>query len=189
MALRSLALSIIWVGILELSGQVHADSLVWDWTYSTTSTGTAAYVGSGTLTTGTTPDSQGWYTITGISGDWSITSSGTTQNLTITALAPPGQGVFDLNDNTIATSFPQLSDSGFSFADSAGNLDAIFLFNTGNFGAATGDQSSISVQDNIGTFTASVVPEPSPYAYALCNLLAVAGLLAWRRFSHAGVKV
>jgi len=145
MALRSLALFVIVVGILELSGPVRADSLVWDWTYSTTSTGTAtttgtaAYVGSGTLTTGTTPDSQGWYTITGISGDWSITSSGTTQNLTITALAPPGQGVFDLNDNTIATSFPQLSDSGFSFADSAGNLDAIFLFNTGNFGAATGD--------------------------------------------------
>jgi len=61
--------------------------------------------------------------------------------------------------------------------------------NASNFDAATGDQSSISVQDNIGTFTAAIVPEPSPCGYIICNLLAAAGLLAWRRFSRADRKV
>ncbi|GET37284.1 PEP-CTERM sorting domain-containing protein [Microseira wollei] len=95
-----------------------ASALTWNWNYS--GTGTTA---SGTFTTDDTPDSLGFYLITGITG--------TRNGETITGLLPagipiPGNEPFNI-DNLISLNPQQLTGEGFGYSTSGGNYASPFF--------------------------------------------------------------
>lgn len=95
-----------------------ASALTWNWNYS--GTGINA---SGTFITDNTPDSLGFYLITGITG--------TRNGETITGLQPtgtpiPGNEPF-LVDNLINLNLPQLTGDGFGYSTSGGNFVSPFF--------------------------------------------------------------
>jgi hypothetical protein len=105
---------------LILSTMQAASALTWNWNYS--GTGLNA---SGTLITDNTPDSLGFYLITGITG--------TRNGETITGLQPtgtpiPGNEPF-LVDNLINLNLPQLTGDGFGYSTSGGNFVSPFFAN------------------------------------------------------------
>jgi hypothetical protein len=99
---------------LLLGAGNHASAaLLWHWNYS--GTGVSA---SGTLATDVSPDANGFYRITGITG--------TANGAAITGLQPagtaiPGNSGFAV-DNLVSPTGPQLTKHGFGFAVADGSF-------------------------------------------------------------------
>ncbi|MDZ8052686.1 MAG: PEP-CTERM sorting domain-containing protein [Aulosira sp. ZfuVER01] len=97
-----------------------ASALSWDWNYYDSGAGIDA---CGTFTTKDTPNSSGFYQITGITG---IRNGETITGLQLTGTAIPGNEPY-IVDNLISPSIvkgvpqPQLTDNGFGYSTSGGH--------------------------------------------------------------------
>lgn len=97
-----------------------ASALSWDWNYYDSGAGIDA---CGTFTTGDTPNSSGFYQITGITG---IRNDEIITGLQPTGTAIPGNEPFTV-DNLISSSIvkgvpqPQLTENGFGYSTSGGH--------------------------------------------------------------------
>lgn len=130
---------------------------------------------SGVLTTNDTPDSNGFLTITDITGERNGES--------ITALLPPGSFPNDAppfgvpNDNLVSTTEPFLSFAGFSYLVGAQPENVFFYDVTGGYAETddpNGDPSNYRLLD---TFNVQPVPEPSSASGLVVALLSGAWLL------------
>jgi len=136
-------------------------SLLWNWSYS--GSGISA---QGTFTTVDTPDSLGFYLITGITG---VRNGDTITGLQTTGTAIPGNEPFAV-DNRVRTGTIQLTSHGFGYSTSGGNYSNPFFadffsppvylefYSTPPFsgpGSAGPDDSELEIQ-----FSATPVPEP-----------------------------
>lgn len=163
-------------GALLVSTSVTRAQLLWDWSYSTDEGG-ELFSGTGTLTT-TSTATDGYYTVTGITGSWILSDGPTAGTYTITGLiAPGGDGGLGtgLNDNLLAASSPQLTYyMGIAFTDSSGATDAMLSSSStpdlDGYRAATVTGDSAPIFDNSGIFTATETPEPSTWALMLGGL-------------------
>jgi hypothetical protein len=145
-----------------------ARSTLWNWSYSGT-----GIIAAGTFTTGDTPDANGAFLITAITG----TRNGSLN----TGLQPPGTAIpgnepFAVDDLVFLGPGPQLSLDGFGFATADGNFANAFFadflsspgylefFSTPPFtddGQGFGD-SELPIQ-----FNATSVPEPNSLVLTL----------------------
>lgn len=166
------------LAILAMFAAVPATaSTLWNWSYS--GSGIDA---SGTFTTLESPDANGGYLITAITG--------TRNGEAITALQPPGTSIpgnepFLVDDLVFQGPGPQLTSGGFGFATSAGNFSnpfyASFLPTPGYLeffskppftpGTPGSEDSELPVK-----FTAIIVATPEPATFGL-----VFGVLAFVR--------
>jgi len=116
---RPLLLALISVAVILIQPINAQASFVWNWSYS--GVGIAA---SGTLLTDETPDANGFYLITGITG--------TRNGETITGLQPtgtsiPGNEPFVVDNLIHPSGSPQLTGDGFGFSTSVGNYSNPFF--------------------------------------------------------------
>ena len=152
------AVSMVW------ASQARAD-LSWTWSYSSTGGG-PSYSASGAFVTEDTPDANGFYLITAISG--------TADGAAITALTPPGtanpgNAPFAVDDLVSPVSGAQLTGHGFGFSIANGDYSNPF----NNKGYLT----YISVPPYVGgagpeppiTFSATL-PEPTSIGLLLAGL-------------------
>lgn len=160
------------VALITTSGQANC-ALLWNWSYSGPSI-TAA----GTFTTVDTPDSLGFYLITGITG--------TRNGETITGLQPtdtpiPGNEPFNV-DNLVRIGTHQLTGDGFGYSTSGGNYASPFF---ADFLPTPGYMEVFSAPpltpgfENLGpedseleiTFSATPVPEPQTALLLMTGLM------------------
>jgi hypothetical protein len=163
-------------------------STLWDWDYS--GSGISA---SGTFTTVETPDANGGYLITAISG--------ARNGVNISGLQAPGTWIpgnepFAVDDLVFLGPGPQLTSHGFGFSTSDGNFSNPFyadflpapeyleFFSTPPFtGGATGPgDTELPVQ-----FSAIPVTTPEPATYALVFGALTLALLRLRSRQHWSV--
>jgi hypothetical protein len=161
----------------------RAQNLLWDWSY-TSGEGSTFFAGSGTFTT-TSTATNGYYTITGITGTWEdLPGNNAGPIYTITGLIPPGgDGALGIgpNDNLLSASYPQLTYyMGVAFTDSSDSTDAILSSSQNsafpNYRAYSDTPKGDISDDNTGTFTATEVgsiPEPSTWAMMLGGMAAL----------------
>jgi hypothetical protein len=180
------------LGALLMSTLVTRADLLWDWSYQTSESFTSGlfFTGSGTLTTSSTP-SDGFYTVTGITGTWTLSPGDNPgPTYTITGLISPGgdgglNSSVGQNDNLLALGSPQLTNyAGIGFTDSSGATDAIYFANNeGPDGAYRGgtDPSGTPAFDDVAFFTAAPVPEPSSWAMFVGGMGALLFFVARRR--------
>jgi hypothetical protein len=155
------------------SSHPAAAALLWTWQYSA-----PEISANGTFTTIDTPDVNGGYLITGITG---VRNAETITGLQPTGTAIPGNEPFTVDNLIFRGPGPQLTDHGFGFSTSGGNYSnpfyADFLPNPGYLeffstppfvvGTAGPEDSELPIQ-----FSAAPVPEPASLPLAL-------GGLAW----------
>jgi len=170
------------VAVVFTTIPVTATSL-WNWSYSRS--GAAA---GGTFTTVDTPDANGGFLITAVTGNWN--------NETITGLQPtgtpiPGNEPFDVDNLVFLGSGPQLTKNGFGFSTSAGNFSNPFFadflpvpgylefFSRPPFtpGTPGPEDTELPIQ-----FSATRVATPEPASWLLVSgVLGVVGLSSLRR--------
>jgi MYXO-CTERM domain-containing protein len=191
---------LIWVLVVGAFAGIVSTAraqLTWDWTYTSQTPLPAesgifsSFSGSGTLTTGTT-ETNGFYTITSISGTWSITTAVApfeTGAQSITGLALNFVG----SDHLLSASGGQLDASGLAFGLSNGNQVQMRNVTFADFATEfSGTNPSNFTQDYLGdaganpnpavTFTAvEVAPEPSSWVLGV----AAFGLLFYLRRQRA----
>jgi hypothetical protein len=147
-------------------------SILWDWNYST-----SGIVAGGTFTTVDTPDANGGYLITAITG--------TRNGETIIGLQPtgtpiPGNEPFDVDNLIFAGSGPQLTKNGFGFALSDGSFSnpfyADFLPTPAYLEFFSDPPSSTEIEVQFSAAPVSV-PEPAGFALACAGLALIAMVL------------
>jgi hypothetical protein len=116
---RPLLLALISVAVILVQPINAQASFLWNWSYSG-----AGIVASGTLLTDETPDANGFYLITDITG--------TRNSETITGLQPtgtsiPGNEPFVVDNLIRPGASPQLTGDGFGFSTSEGNYSNPFF--------------------------------------------------------------
>ncbi len=147
-----------------------AQAATWDWNYSA-----AGIAAAGTFTTSDAPDTDGFYTITAITGS--------RNGVAITGLEPagsaiPGNDPYDV-DNLVSIAGPQLTWNGFGYALADGGWANPF-----SDGSTAWEYLSVppypegAGQEVAVVFSAAPVPEP---ATGVLALLGVAGLAAASR--------
>ena len=150
--------------IVFLAFPIHA-SILWDWSYST-----SGIVAGGAFSTVDTPDANGGYLITAITG---------TQNAaTIIGLQPtgtpiPGNEPFDVDNLIFAGPGPQLTKNGFGFALSDGSFAnpfyADFLPTPAYLEFFSDPPSSTELEIQFSAVPVSV-PEPAGFALVFAGL-------------------
>ena len=153
----------LWIGIAVFAVPVHASTL-WSWNYS--GDGITA---SGTFTTLDSPDPQGGYLITAITG----TRNGQTiTGLQSTGTWIPGNEPYAVDNLVFAVPGPQLTKAGFGFALADGTYSnpfyADFLPTPGYLEFYSMPDSDSSTEVAV-TFSATVVT-PEPATFALLSL-------------------
>lgn len=145
----------------------HA-SLLWDWSYSDPGISAA-----GTFTTGATANAEGFYQISGITGE--------RNDVAITGLTPvgtyiPGNAPYAVDD-LVGLSGPQLTTNGFGFSLANSDYSNPFLsdgyfeyLSVPPYPQGQGQEVAIS-------FSATLVPEPGSLGLLMAGALAVG---AWR---------
>ena len=171
------------IGIAALAVPVHA-SIMWSWNYSG-----VGITASGTFTTLDSPDAQGGYLITAITG--------ARNGQTITALQPtgtwiPGNEPYAVDNLVFAGPGPQLTKAGFGFALADGTYSNPFY---ADFLPTPGYLEFYSIPDSDSstelavTFSATKVstPEPSTAALLLLSLplCRIAGILMGAKSQQA----
>jgi hypothetical protein len=163
---------------ITLTMATAAASTLWQWQYSG-----AGITATGTFTTVDSPDENGGYLITGITG--------TRNGIAITGLQPPGTSIpgnepFTVDDLVFLGPGPQLTSGGFGFSMADGSYSnpfyADFLPTPGYLeffskppftGGMPGPGSSeLPVQFSV---TPVAIPEPAT------SVLVLSGILAWSR--------
>jgi len=147
-----------------------AQAARWNWNYS--ADGIAA---AGTFTTGDTPDADGYYAITAITGS--------RNGVAITGLEPAGSAIPGNDpyavDDLVSIAGPQLSWNGFGYALADGSW-----VNPFSDGSTAWEYLSLppypqgAGQEVAVAFSATMVPEPGT---GLLMLLGAAGLAGLRR--------
>ena len=152
------------IGIAAFAAPVHA-AILWSWNYSG-----AGITASGTFTTLDSPDAQGGYLITAITG--------TRNGQTITALQPtgtwiPGNEPYEVDNLVFADPGPQLTKAGFGFALADGTYSnpfyADFLPTPAYLEFYSMPDSGSSTELEVA-FSATVVSTPEPGTFALLLL-------------------
>lgn len=152
------------IGIAAVALPAHA-STIWSWNYSG-----AGIIASGTVTTLDSPDAQGGYLITAITG--------TRNGETIVALQPagtwiPGNEPYAVDNLVFAGSGPQLTKAGFGFALADGTYSnpfyADFLPTPGYLEFYSLPNSDSSTELPVA-FSATLVPAPEPATLTLLLL-------------------
>lgn len=151
-----------------LSAQHACADTTWNWHY--TGTGIDA---SGTLLTAATPDADGFFQITAITGSRNgVAITG----LYPTGMAIPGNEPYALDNLIRVGALGQVTVHGFGFATAAGAYAnpyfADFLATPGYMEVVT---TSVSFSEVPVTFYAAPVPEPELGALVLAGL----GVVAW----------
>jgi hypothetical protein len=95
-----------------------AEATLWNWSY----TG-GGFAASGTITTSDTPNADGFFSITGISGS---RNGEAIVSLQPTGTAIPGNEGFPV-DNLLTTETPQLTSSGFGYQLADGTFGNVFF--------------------------------------------------------------
>ena len=189
-ALPSAWRAAIFVPVMALTANMAAASVVWDWNYSA-----SGINASGTFITVDSPNADGGYLITAITGS--------RNGEAITGLQPtgtpiPGNEPYTVDNLIFPGPGPQLTSHGFGFSTSGGDFSnpfyADFLPEPGyleffSMPAAPGDgHTELSVQ-----FSAAqvAVPEPAPLGtiavvLALGTVLAIAFTKTQRRNGRSG---
>lgn len=114
-----------WLLLSTLSTWAGAASLTWDWSIWPIESNQAGAVWGGTFTTGDAPDSDGFYTITALTGD--------RQGVAIVRLQPSGTAIPDNEpypvDNRVRPAHPegQLTNAGFGYELANGWFENPFL--------------------------------------------------------------
>jgi hypothetical protein len=129
-----------------------AQASTWKWSYQ--GEGVAA---SGTFTTGDTPNGEGFYEITGITGE--------ANGVAITGLQAPGTSIPGNDgypvDNFIRTDAPRLSMHGFGYALANGTYANPFYgahFAKPAYYAFFSDPANRKTSEPVVTFSATIVP-------------------------------
>lgn len=166
--IRFLAAAAVCFATLALSPAVQAAT--WSWDY-----GAVGIAAGGTFTTTDTPDSDGFYTITAITGS--------RNGVAITGLEPAGSAIPGNDpyavDNLVSIDGPQLTWNGFGYALADGNWANPF-----SDGSVAWEYLSVppylegAGQEVAVSFSAVAVDEP---ATVMLTLLGVCGLAAARR--------
>ena len=155
---------VLLIGTAAFAVSVHASTL-WSWDYS--GDGITA---SGTLTTLDSPDAQGGYLITAITG--------ARNGQTITALQPtgtwiPGNEPFAVDNLVFPGPGPQLTKAGFGFALADGTYSnpfyADFLPTPGYLEFHSIPDSDSSTELDV-SFSATLVSTPEPATFGLLLL-------------------
>lgn len=155
-------LSLLLVFLATVS--LHAES--YDWTYSG-----SLNSGSGTLDA-TATGTNGAYLVSDLAGEFN--------SLSIVSLAPPD--TIAGNDNLVFPGqVPLIDFDGLAFTTSLGQSWNLF-YSAGTYQSA--DPNNVNAGD-LGTFTLTLVPEPSAFALVA---LAVFALLITRVVRKAGLK-
>jgi len=156
-----------------LSLAVSAHAATWRWQYA--GTGIAA---SGTFITGDTPDADGFYAITAITGS--------RNGVAITGLQPAGSAIPGNDpyavDDLVSSAGPQLTWNGFGYALADGSFANAFsdgsialeYLSVPPYPEGTGQELAV-------TFQAAQVPEPAAAWLSLAGLAGVAALRRARR--------
>jgi len=157
--------------ILFLTLPINA-SILWDWNYST-----AGIVAGGTFTTVDTPDANGGYLITTITG---TRNAETIIGLQPTGTPIPGNEPFDVDNLIFGGPGPQLTKNGFGFALSDGSYSnpfyADFLPTPAYLEFFSDPPSSTELTVQFSAALVSV-PEPAGCALALAGLAVIAIVL------------
>jgi hypothetical protein len=157
--------------IIFLTLPIHA-SILWDWSYST-----SGIVAGGTFTSIDTPDANGGYLITAITG---IRNAATIVGLQPTGTPIPGNEPFDVDNLIFASPGPQLTKNGFGFALSDGSFSnpfyADFLPTPAYLEFFSDPPSSTELEVQFSAVPVSV-PEPASFALAFAGLAVVAIVL------------
>jgi len=167
---------IVFFSATALTGTARpAAALTWTWSYS--GTGISA---AGTFTTVDTPDSSGFYLITGIAGE---RNGAAIVGLQPTGTPIPGNEPFAV-DNLVKVDSPQLTTHGFGFAIAGGTFSNPFFADFLQpptyleFFSAPPSTSELSI-------ASSAAPTPLPEMATWVLLLAGVGMLGlvtrWRR--------
>ena len=169
---RFVQLAVAGTVAMALAAVPAAASQVWNWNYS--ASGIAA---NGTFTTTDSPNVNGGYLITGITG----TRNGETITGLQAAGTPiPGNEPYGVDDLIFRGPGPQLTGNGFGFSTSGGNYSspfyADFLPVPGyleffsrppfTFGSPGPEDSELSVR-----FSATPVPEPTSFSLIFSALV------------------
>jgi hypothetical protein len=171
--IRFLAAVAVSVAALTPASQVQAAT--WSWDYNA-----AGIAAAGTFTTTDTPGSDGFYTITAITG--------LRNGVAITGLEPagsaiPGNGPYAV-DNLVSIAGPQLTWNGFGYGLADGSWANPF-----SDGSTAWEYLSMppypegAGQEVAVAFSAVPVPEPAP---GVLILLGLAGITAASRGRRAG---
>jgi hypothetical protein len=157
------------VTVAALAPAAPVQAATWYWDYSA-----AGIAAAGTFTTTETPDADGFYTITAISG--------LRNGVAITGLEPAGSAIPGNDpyavDNLVSIAGPQLTWNGFGYALADGNW--VNPFSDGTTGweyLSVPPYPEGAGQEVAITFSAAPVPEPAAGVLALLGLagLATAG--------------
>ena len=159
------------VAIIFLALPINA-SILWDWNYST-----SGIVAGGTFTTVDTPDANGGYLITAITG---TRNAETIIGLQPTGTPIPGNEPFDVDNLIFAGPAPQLTKNGFGFALSDGSYAnpfyADFLPTPAYLEFFSDPPASIELEVQFSAAPVSV-PEPAGFALACAGLALIAIVL------------
>jgi hypothetical protein len=167
-------LTLIGIAVMTFAAIPANASILWDWNYSG-----SGITASGTFTTGDTPDANGAYLITDITG--------TRNSETITALQPPGTSIpgnepFLVDDLVFPGPGPQLTKGGFGFSTSGGNYSNPFyadflptpsyleFFSTPPFTNGTPGPEDTELPVQFTATSAVLAPEPASCAPVFCGL-------------------
>jgi hypothetical protein len=177
----SLHFALVIVAVILLTASSASASTLWEWAYSG-----AGISASGLFTAADTPDPDGGYLITGISG--------TRNGILITGLQTPGTSIpgnepYTVDDLIFPGPGPQLTKNGFGFSIVDGTYANPFyadflptpgyleFYSTPPFvdGTPGPGSSELAVQ-----FSATPVLTPEPATFGL-SLTALGWIWAWRR--------
>jgi hypothetical protein len=172
--LRS-AMQVLLLGAtLALGGGQAAASILWSFSWNGEYITGGSTTASGQLITEDTPDGNGFYLVTGISGTWN-------------GFGITGLGGFGSGNNLVAQADPQLDLFGLSFIVSGAGVDGngnVNLFSKdGSYRELAADFSTGA----FGTFVATQVPVPEPMSLLLvASSLALLGVVYGRPLNRPG---
>jgi hypothetical protein len=184
-------LLVLALAVALIQSECRAGSLTWDFSYTISNGTDTSSVSMGTLTTTSVTNADGQYTITGISGTFSLNASSTP----ITGLLPPGS--LGNNDNLLSPTSPHLTHLGVTYAIDpisgfGRQLDAVNTFtNNSTYVNALGVQGSSFVNEIDGNtvsefhLSLSSVPEPSSAIVALSGAVVLGAAFGWSRHRRA----
>ena len=168
--IRFLSAAVV-VAALVPASQVQAAT--WSWAYDA-----SGIVAAGTFTTTDTPDSDGFYAITAITGSRNGTAI---TGLEPAGIAIPGNDPYAVDD-LVSIAGPQLTWNGFGYALADGNWANPF-----SDGSTAWEYLSVppypegAGQEVAVTFSAMPVPEPAVDVLILFGLMSVAAASRGRR--------